>query len=177
MKVYIETDRMILREFTEADVDNLVELDSDPEVTRYINGGRPTPREFVVETVIPRVLSYYSELAEQGIWAVIDRVNGEFMGWFHLRPHRADELETELGYRFKQKYWNQGYATEGSKALIEKGFNQLKVNAIVAIADPANAASRRVMEKVGLRYEKDYAEADGFIVAKYRLDRLDYSGT
>jgi len=175
MQVYLETERMIMREFTEADVDNLLQLDSDPEVMRYINGGKATPREFIVDKVMPRILSYYEELEDQGLWAVINKGSDEFMGWFHLRPNRVVESETELGYRLKQKYWNQGYATEGSRSLLEKGFKQLQVEVIVAIADPANGASRRVMEKVGLRHEKEYTESDGFVVAKYRLDRSDYS--
>ena len=61
MQVYLETERMIMREFTEADVDNLLQLDSDPEVMRYINGGKATPREFIVDKVMPRILSYYEE--------------------------------------------------------------------------------------------------------------------
>ena len=174
MKVYLETKRMILREFTETDVDNLTELDADPEVTRYINGGKSTPRDFIEEKVIPHILAYYQNDDEQGIWAAINKSDGEFMGWFHLRPNRADTTETELGYRLKRQYWGQGYATEGSRALVAQGFNQLKVDVIVAIADPANGASRRVMEKAGLSFELEYPEPDGFVVVKYRLDRNQF---
>ena len=174
MKIYLETQRMILREFTDEDVDNLVDLDSDPEVTRYINGGQPTPRKWVVEQVMPRVLDYYKQWHEQGIWAALDKADGSFMGWFHLRPNRSNPSETELGYRLKQKYWGQGFATEGSKALLVKGFMELKVPMIVAIADPANGASRRVMEKVGLRFMEDYTEADDFVVVKYGMSRESY---
>jgi len=174
MKIYLETPRLILRQFTAADVDNLVNLDSDPQVTLYINGGKPTPRDYVVEQVIPRILQYYQELDGQGLWAAIEKTSGAFMGWFHLRPNRANEAETELGYRLKQKYWGQGLATEGSAALVKQGFEELGVEVIVAIADPANGASRRVMEKVGLHYEKEMLEPDGFAVVKYRLDRKNY---
>ncbi len=162
---------MILREFAADDVDNLTDLDADSEVTRYINGGKSTPREFIEETVMPHIFQFYKNEDGQGIWAAIHKQTGEFMGWFHLRPNRAKNHETELGYRFKRKFWGQGYATEGSSALVNKGFTDLQVDVIVAIADPANSASRRVMEKAGLRYEKEYMEPDGFTVVKYRLER------
>ena len=174
MKVYLKTPRLILREFTKADIDNLVDLDSDPKVTLYINGGKPTPRSYVAEQVIPRIMQYYDNLDGLGIWAAIERTSGAFMGWFHLRPNRAMNTETELGYRLKQKYWSQGIATEGSVALVKKGFEELGLNVIIAAADPANGASRRVMEKVGLIYEKEMVEPDGFVIVRYRLDRVDY---
>ena len=174
VKVYLETPRLILREFTELDIDNLVDLDSDPKVTLYINGGKPTPRDYVEEQVMPRIMQYYEDLDRQGIWAAIEKTTGAFMGWFHLRPNRTDAAETELGYRLKQKYWGQGIATEGSAALVKKGFEELGLDVIMAAADPANGASRRVMEKVGLSYEKEILEPDGFIVVIYRLDRADY---
>jgi RimJ/RimL family protein N-acetyltransferase len=174
MKVYLETPRIILREFTASDIDNLVDLDSDPEVTLYINGGKPTSSEYVTEKVMPRIMQYYKDLDRQGIWAAIERSTGDFMGWFHLRPNRENGAEIELGYRLKQKYWGQGIATEGSTALLEMGFEELDIDIIVAMADPANKASRRVMEKVGLLYEKEMKEPDGFVVVKYRLDQQDY---
>ena len=166
---------MILREFVETDVEHLFELDSDPEVTKYINGGKPTPRKHIEEKVMPHILNYYENDDGLGIWAAMNQTSGSFMGWFLLRPNRADESEIELGYRLKREFWGHGYATEGSEALVTKGFNELKVSTIIAIADPENGASQRVMQKVGLKYEKQYAEPDGFIVVKYRLDRETYT--
>ena len=63
MDVFLETDRLVLRQFTAADLDNLVELDSDPDVMRYITGGRPTPREHVRDEVLPAFLAYYERFA------------------------------------------------------------------------------------------------------------------
>ncbi len=174
MKTYLETNRLILREFSDADVDNLVDLDSDPEVTRYINGGKSTPRVYIVEQIMPRIFKYYHDLDRQGIWAAIEKTSGTFLGWFHLRPNHAEPSETELGYRLKQSSWGQGLATEGSMALVKKGFEELGVDVIVALADPANTASRRVMEKVGLQFEEEIIEPDGFISVKYKLDRINY---
>ncbi len=169
MDIYLETDRLLLREFTEADIDNLVDLDSDPLVTKYINGGKPTAREYIAEKVMPRIFSYYEKYDRQGIWAAIMKKSNQFIGWFHLRPNHANHDETELGYRLKRKYWGKGLATEGSRALIKKGFEELNVPVIVAIADPENGASRRVMEKSGLSYVEHYTEADDFVVVKYSL--------
>lgn len=177
MKIYLHTERMILREFTLLDVDNLVDLDSDPLVTRYINGGQPTSRNEIEERVMPRILQYYSDLDRQGIWAAIEKVSGDFMGWFHLRPNRANASETELGYRFKRKYWGQGLASEGARALVRKGFEELQVATIVAIADPDNGASRRVMEKAGLVLLGEYHEPDDFLVVKYGLTAQAYFET
>jgi RimJ/RimL family protein N-acetyltransferase len=86
VQVFLETDRLLLRRFTEADVDNLVELDSDPEVMRFINGGRPTPREEVDNDLLPAYLAYYQRSAGYGFWAAIEKSTGEFVGWFHFRP-------------------------------------------------------------------------------------------
>jgi RimJ/RimL family protein N-acetyltransferase len=123
MHVFLETDRLVLRRFTEADVDNLVDLDSDPEVMRYLTGGRATPREVVQNEVLPRLLSYHERFGGYGFWAAIEKSSGEFLGWFHFRPPlkgaRAGEIE--LGYRLRRSAWGKGYATEGSRALIHKG--------------------------------------------------------
>ena len=174
MKIYLETKRMILREFTPEDADMLVELDSDPAVTKYINGGKPTPKDYVVKKVMPRVMGYYQNADGLGIWAALRKPDHEFMGWFLFRPFQSKPEETELGYRFKQKFWGQGYATEGSEALVRKGFETLGVKTVVAIADPENMGSRRVMEKAGLTFDGDHIEPDGFVCVKYSLSRSDY---
>jgi RimJ/RimL family protein N-acetyltransferase len=70
---------------------------------------------------------------------------GDFFGWFHFRPGPGQSAD--LGYRLRQAAWNLGYATEGSRALIHKGFADLGVRRVFAHAMAANAASRRVMEK------------------------------
>ena len=174
MKIYLETERMRLREFVPEDADLLVDLDSDPRVTRYINGGKPTPREYVVESVMPRLMSYYERNDGLGLWAALHKPDNEFMGWFLFRPFLPDPDKTELGYRLKHKFWGQGFATEGSQALIVKGFGSLGVTRVVAIADPENIGSRRVMEKVGMTLEGDHIEPDGFVCVKYGLPREEF---
>ena len=139
MHVILETERLILREFTTDDVDNLVELDGDPDVMLYINGGRATPREEIATDYLPAFLAYY----ERG---------RAFLGWFHYRPGEgcADD-EPELGYRFRKSAWGKGYASEGSIALINRGFAEFDVRRVVASTMVVNTGSRRVMEKAGMR--------------------------
>lgn len=145
--VILETPRLVLRQFTEGDVDNLVDLDSDPAVMRYL-GGRPTPRERVRDEVIPFYLDDYRRFDRLGTWAAEDAGSGEFLGWFHFRA--AGRTDVDLGYRLRRAVWNQGYATEGSRALIRMGFTRLGVERVYAHTLTINGASRRVMEKCGL---------------------------
>jgi RimJ/RimL family protein N-acetyltransferase len=151
MHVILETPRLIMRQFTEDDVDNLFDLNSDPAVMRYLTGGKPTPREVIRDEIIPFHLGVYERLDRLGTWAAESTATGEFLGWFHLRPGPgADITNVELGYRLRRSTWNKGYATEGSGALISMGFTGLGVARVFADTMTVNTASRRVMEKCGL---------------------------
>jgi RimJ/RimL family protein N-acetyltransferase len=148
----LETTRLILRQLTEGDVDNLFILNSDPEVMRYLTGGRPTPREEIRDQIIPFHLAVYGRLDRLGTWAAESTATGEFLGWFHFRPGPdSDITNIDLGYRLRRPAWNKGYATEGSRALIDLGFTELGVERVFAHTMTLNAASRRVLEKCGLR--------------------------
>ena len=149
--VFLETERLVLRQFTYADVPLLVELDSDPEVTRFITGGLPTSREEIETEHLPAFLSYYESSTGFGFWAVVEKSSGAFLGWFHFRPAPgAPADQPELGYRLRRNAWGRGYATEGSRALIDAGFSIHGVRRVVAETMATNVASRRVMEKAGL---------------------------
>ncbi len=149
--VFLETERLTLRRFTSDDVDALVELDSDAEVMHFLTGGRPTPRQEVETEVLPAFLSYYERFPGYGFWAVIEKATDEFIGWFHLRPAPGSSAEEpELGYRLRKAAWGKGFATEGSRALIKKGFEELGAERVVAGTLSVNARSRRVMEKLGM---------------------------
>jgi RimJ/RimL family protein N-acetyltransferase len=151
MHVYLETERVVLRRFTEADAPLLFDLDADPVVMRYAGSGKPTPLDVILNDTLPRFLGYQARFAHFGCWAAIEKASGQFLGWFAFHP--ADDGEpgqVELGFRLRQSAWGQGYATEVSRALIHKGFTELGVQRVVATADRVNYASRRVMEKSGL---------------------------
>jgi RimJ/RimL family protein N-acetyltransferase len=157
MRVFLGTERLILCQFTKDDLENLVELDSDPEVMRYLNGGVATPREVVEQNILPRFIGYYERYDGFAVWAAIEISSGEFIGWFSLRPpDNAQPGEVELGYRLRRSAWGQGYATEGARALIRKGFTELGVQRVIANAYEYNIASRRVMEKAGMTLVRHY---------------------
>lgn len=157
MEVFLDTDRLVLRRFTRDDVDDLVALDADPLVMRYVTGGLPTPRAEIEDEVLPAFLAYYERYAGFGFWAAVEKATGQFVGWFHFRPAQgAPPDEVELGYRLRRSAWGKGYATEGCRALIEKGFHELGVQRVFASTMVVNVASWRVMEKAGLRFVRRF---------------------
>jgi RimJ/RimL family protein N-acetyltransferase len=182
MQVFLETERLVLRRFTTGDADHLVDLDADPDVMRYVTGGVPTSREKIETEVLPAFLGYYERYEGYGFWAVIEKATGEFLGWFHFRPRRdAAPGEVELGYRLRRSAWGKGYATEGSRALIRKGFTELGVQRVFAEAMAVNTASRRVMEKAGLKLVRTFhqpwpypIEGDQFGGVEYALDEAGW---
>lgn len=108
MHVFLETERLILRRFTTDDVDNLFDLDSDPEVMRFLTGGPGTPRDEIERDYIPTYLSHYERFEGYGFWAAIEKATGDFLGWFHFRPQKGDPLDQpELGYRLRKSAWGK----------------------------------------------------------------------
>ncbi|MFD8085277.1 GNAT family N-acetyltransferase [Kitasatospora sp. NPDC059722] len=159
MTAFLATERLVLRRFTAADTDHLVELDGDPEVMRHLTGGRPTPREVVEGELLPLYLAHYERYGDLGWWAAEERAGGAFLGWFEFRPTVAGERgEVELGYRLRRAAWGRGYATEGARALVRRGFTGLGVERVVAYTMTVNAGSRRVMEKSGFSYVRTFHE-------------------
>lgn len=166
MNIFLETDRLILRNLTQDDVDNLVQLDSDPEVMRFINGGIATTREAIANEFLPYATGYYNKSENLGFWAIVERQNQEFVGWMFLRPevdfkllqqlNLAEPGAVELGYRLRQQSWNKGYTTEVAQALISKSFTESDLNKIVAWALTENKASTKVMQKIGLKLQQEY---------------------
>jgi RimJ/RimL family protein N-acetyltransferase len=156
MDVFLETGRLRLRRFTEADVDNLVALDGDPEVMRFLTNGVPTPREAVESEVLPSILRCY-ERSAAGRWAAQDPADGEFLGWLSLQPPEdGSTVELDLGYRLRRSAWGRGYATEGARALVGKAFTDLGARRVFAQTMAVNTRSRRVMEKAGLQYLRTF---------------------
>jgi RimJ/RimL family protein N-acetyltransferase len=176
MQLLLETERLLLRRFTEDDADNLYDLDSDPDVMRYLSGGTPTPREVIKQEILPRFTSYDERFPGLGFWAAIDKGSRDFVGWFSFRPRaEADPGEASLGFRLRKAAWGQGYATEGAQALIRLGFTELGVQRVVATTYEDNLASRRVMEKAGMtltrRFRLTAADLDG--VDTYQVSSQD----
>jgi RimJ/RimL family protein N-acetyltransferase len=159
MRVPLHTDRLTLRDITEADAGLLFDLDSDPEVMRYI-GPRPAPD---LASYRDRTRTVYVPLQAHpwhGVRIVLDRASGEFLGWVFIRPAAASMFareigwtrpdEVEVGYRYRRFAWGRGVATEAATPLVQIALSDPATTAVVACALAGNAGSLRVLEKLGL---------------------------
>jgi RimJ/RimL family protein N-acetyltransferase len=160
MREPLLTDRLVLRDITEAHAELLFDLDADPEVMRYI-GPRPAPD---VAGYRDRTRTVYMPLQAHlwhGVRIVLDRATGEFLGWVFARPATdskfARELgwtrpdEVEVGYRYRRSAWGRGVATEAAAPLVGIAFADPATTAVVACALAGNAGSLRVLEKLSLQ--------------------------
>ncbi len=195
MKVIFETERLFLREFVEGDVDSLFELDSHPEIIRWGNGGNTTNYERIKTQSLPKMMETYDKYENFGIWAAIEKSSQYFIGWFHFFPATDNKFgvdlnivadgEIALGYRLIPDFWGKGYATEMSQALVSKGFQYWDVQRVVAWTLLDNQRSIRVMEKVGLKFEREFVFTEVQLpvlseferkAVKYGLNRDDFRG-
>jgi RimJ/RimL family protein N-acetyltransferase len=182
VEVFLETPRLLLRALEPDDVDRLVALDADPEVMRYLTGGRPTPRA-EVEAQVTRARAQLAAGRGYGRWAAVERAGGAFVGWFGLVPVRwgGGTDEAEIGWRMARAVWGRGYATEGGHALLRAAFTSFGFRRVVAETMTVNAGSRRVMDKIGLRYVRTFFEDWGEPIegsdrgdVEYRITREDW---
>ena len=143
----LDTPRLSLRPVCPADRNDLIALEADAQVMRYLNGGQPVPEAG---------LTHASFLTPRGhepeVLVAHHPESGAFIGWFALFDDGVvDGLRTaEVGYRLVRKGWGQGYATEGVSALIGTAFDALGYDRVLAETMLVNHASRRVLEKAGL---------------------------
>lgn len=152
-RVQLRSDRLRLRKLGPEDLDALVELDSDPEVMRYLTDGVPNSRAYV-EGMLARMLAWADD-DPVGFYAaeLRDPAGPEWIGWFHLRPSIDPEPGAlELGYRLRRAVWGRGYATEGSRALAQLAVTELGATFVDGCARPDNLASLAVLRKCGLRF-------------------------
>jgi len=153
MSKYIETERLLLRELFPSDDLGMFELDSNPEVHKYLGNNPVTD----IEESREAIANIRQQYIDNGIgrWAVILKETNEFIGWSGLKLEKnvnGHDQFYDLGYRFIQKHWGKGYAIETANAFVNYGFNKLNLDAINAYADAVNKASRNVLEKAGLQY-------------------------
>lgn len=178
--VPLETPRLLIRQFTPDDAPLLCELDSDPAVMQYIGPSTATVEAYR-ERIAATYAGFYSQYRALGVWAVIERASGEFLGSVCLRPATAcpfakeagfEDGEAELGYRLRQLAWGKGYATEVSRAVMARGWETEFITAVVAAAHINNHRSRRVMEKCGLTFVREFTiPGYEFPDVAYRLPR------
>jgi ribosomal-protein-alanine N-acetyltransferase len=148
-EIILETPRLLLRKKVVEDAPFFFDLNSDPLVVQYTGDGAFKDLK-AAEDIIKYVIGQY-EKNGYGRWLVADKESGEPLGWCGLKFHE-DTNDTDIGYRFMQKHWGKGYATESAKACIDYGFTVLKLKRIIGNAMLANPASINVFKKLGMSF-------------------------
>lgn len=151
MKTLIETERLLLREITLNDKEDLLKLYSDSAVQKY-TGESVVESIAKIEKAIQVRINNYKKYG-YGRWATFLKQEMRFIGWAGL-AYLPEFDEIDLGYRFLPEFWGLGLASEASKAILTYGFDQLQLKKIIAIAMKENKASIRVMEKIGMEFDK-----------------------
>ncbi|TDQ11902.1 GNAT family N-acetyltransferase [Pedobacter metabolipauper] len=153
MKILTESDRIYLREILPTDKHAMFELDSDPEVHTFL-GNHPVK---TIEEAVHQIEFIRDQYVKNGVGrlAIIEKSTNEFVGWAGLKlmttPVNNRFGHYDLGYRLIKRYWGKGFATEAAYASLSYGFSTLGITEIYAIADCRNEASKKVLEKSGLK--------------------------
>ena len=146
MTASFRTARLSLRLVRQTDRQHLVALECDPEVMRFLSCGRPISHDGADESA-----GFLTPRGTEGdVWTAAETLSGAFVGWFSLR--RVRKGMAELGYRLRRDAWDRGYASEGARGLVGRGFAEVGLERIVAKTMAVNHASRRVLEKAGLAH-------------------------
>ena len=145
----LTTARLILRAFTEEDVEPLHDILGDKDVMRYFPNASPPSRDRVKQ-LISRQLRHWEEYGF-GWWAVELRWKDQLIGWSGLQFLPETE-EVEVAYLLSRAFWGQGLATEAARACLKYGSESVELKTIVAIVHPENGASQRVLEKSGMSF-------------------------
>ncbi|HBR58102.1 MAG TPA: N-acetyltransferase [Blastocatellia bacterium] len=168
-----ETERIYFRKFTLDDLPMLIKQRSDPEVNRYLGGTRLQNPEALAR----RIRFYISCYASHGYGncAMIWKKSGEMIGSAGLQPlEETDEIE--IGYSIIKEFWRMGIGFEAAAAWLRFGFEKAGLERIVAVCDPENTGSRRIMEKCGMTFEKA-EDHYGLAVVCYAVTRADWLAT
>lgn len=162
-----DSTRLTFALMSRADAKLMHQLDQDPEVMRYLNGGEPTSMEMILNVFLPRVAAYSNADKGWGLWKVTIEETDEYIGWVLVRPMaffsahpEFDNLE--MGWRFKQSSWGKGYAAEAALAVRDalianaKQCSEHHFETISATAIKENLSSIGVMKKLGMSHLKTF---------------------
>jgi ribosomal-protein-alanine N-acetyltransferase len=153
MKI-LETKRLILRHQVLSDLDDLWALYCNPNITQYIPDA-PRSREEAQDELEWHMHGHPNN-AQLGLWATIQKETGRFIGRCGLLPWTiAGQNEVEVAYTITEEFWGQGLATEAASAILQYGFEKLKLPRMICLIDSENIASQRVAEKIGMTFEKE----------------------
>lgn len=145
----IETSRALLRRFELEDLNNLITLETDPEILKYITDGKVYTKE-EVKARLEKIIAEAPGLEPLGIWAAEFHDTEEFIGWFMLRYYDRFK-EPELGFMIAKKHWRKGLTKEIADALIQFA-KYKKLPTLVAITHPDHTASMKLLEKLGFKF-------------------------
>lgn len=164
MNLIIETERLILRPFEKSDAEELFDMDKNPNVHQYL-WQKPVETIDEVYAYIEMVQKQYIERGI-GRFSTILKETGELIGWTGIKfvneePENGNINFYDYGYRLNEKFWNKGYASEATKAWLDYGFNEIKIEIMNAYVHAENGASNHILEKHGMQFIEDYLDDDG----------------
>jgi RimJ/RimL family protein N-acetyltransferase len=162
---------------TQNDAKALWELDQDPEVMHFLNGGKPTSMDTINNVFLPRMKAFTDVTKGRGIWQVSNKKTQEYLGWILVRPmdffsNNPKLQDIELGWRFFKKAWGKGYATEAAITIRDSVISQTDIDYISASALEDNYSSIAVMKKIGMHFSRKYIHKDptgDFIAVHYQM--------
>ena len=166
-RIVLSTPRLRLAEWELEDQQAFRPIATDPEVMRYISGGAPWSDEQIQEFVLRQI----RQAADHGfcLWKLLLGDSSRLAGFCGLQPLAASD-EIEIGWWLARDLWGQGLATEAARAALKFAWDPAGLSRIVAVARRENTASLRVMEKLGMRYERDTVHK-GIPVVLYSVSR------
>ena len=153
----LRTDRIELVPLADEHLELEVELDSDPEVLRYLNPGARTRAE--VKEAHQRRIAAAGTVPGLGFW--VGFVGRDFVGWWILQPPEGPGQpystdQADLGYRIQRRHWRRGFASEGSRELMRYGFMDIRLRRIFAQTLAVNTPSQAVMTSLGMHYVRSF---------------------
>ena len=158
--IILETERLLLRSFVLDDLDALFAFYSDPDVIKYIPDAPRTYEETKDE--LEWFMHGHPEFPKLGLWATIYKETEQFIGRCGLLPWTIDgQNEVEVAFALSRKYWGQGLATEAAGALVQYGFEKLRLSRLICLLDPQNQPSINVATKLGMDFEKEGHDEKG----------------
>lgn len=172
-KTILKTERILLRKFEDSDALAVFEFGSNKEVQRYTGEPLLTHLEQARDIIVNTIQKDYVKYG-YGRWAVVYRPENRVIGFAGLK-YLPEFDETDIGYRILPEYWGKGITTEMCIPIVSYGFDVLKLDKIIGITLPENTASIRVLEKIGLKFQKITSYDDSIDEVKwYELLRSDY---
>lgn len=152
MNIIFETPRLLLGQFTEADAGLILQLNSQPEIVKYVHERILTTEAEAMNILVNIILPQYK--LNLGRWAIYTKDSNEFIGWCGLK-YRPELDEIDLGYRLMTEHWGKGYATEAASHTLNYGLHGLNLKLITGRAHIENTASLKVLEKIGMTFLKE----------------------